>query len=252
MPPPPWSFFFPMAICRHGPSCSSRSGSASRSIPPGLRQSSPALADQNPETAWRGHLAGLVRSRTIEAWSDRGLQIEERLLQALNFRPREMVSGVSAEVPPEIFARDLVAYREEAWVAPLAAGLSLRIQSLRLGAPPLLQEVLASYAAYFDQLTTPPPEKSSWWRRTKRDPRKIQPPDDATWQVALNQLWLRAERAHQNFLERNQTRKRYLDAFDRPVSGAFDESPPALLDVPRTRWQRYLDEIEERRGRQAF
>jgi hypothetical protein len=220
--------------------------------PAWLRQSSPALADQNPETAWRGHLAGLVRSRTIEAWSDRGLQIEERLLQALNFRPRELVAGVPAEVPPEVFARDLVAYREEAWVAPLAAGLSLRIQSLRLGAPPLLQEVLASYAAYFDQLTTPPPEKSAWWRRTKRDPGKIQPPDDATWQVALNQLWLRAERAHQHFLERNQTRKRYLDAFDRPVSGAFDESPPALLDVPRTRWQRYLDEIEERRGRQAF
>lgn len=220
--------------------------------PAWLRQNSPALAGQNPEAAWREHLAGRSRARTIEAWSDRGLQIEERLLQALNFRPRELVSGVPAEVPPDLFARDLMAYRDQEWVASLAAALTMQIQSLRLGAPPLLQEVLASYAAYFDQLTTPPPEKSAWWRRTKRDPRKIQPPDDATWQVALNQLWLRAERAHQQFLERNQTRKRYVDAFDQSGSSDFDEPLPALFDVPRTRWQRYVDEIEERRGRQAF
>jgi hypothetical protein len=220
--------------------------------PAWLRKNSPALAGAHPETAWRDHLAERVRTRTIEAWSDRGLQIEEQLLQALNFRPRDWVAEVPGDVPPDLFARDLIAYRDQEWTAPLAAALSLQVQTLRLGAPPLLQEVLAHYAAFFDQLGTPPAEKTAWWRRTKRDPRKIQPPDDATWQVALNQLWLRAERAHQEFLERNQTRKRYVDAFDRPASGGLDAEPPPRHDLPRTRWQRFVDDIEERRGREAF
>jgi hypothetical protein len=213
-----------------------------------LRNNVPALDGKNPESAWREHLAARTRARTIEAWSDRGLQLEERLLQTLNFRPRDRVAGVPPEVPPEMFARDLIGYRGQAWVAPLAASLAIEMQSLQMGAPPLLQEALASYAAYFEQLTVAPPEKTSWWRRAKRDPKKIQPPDDATWQVALGQLWMRAERAHQSFLERHQTRKRYLDGFDVPDGGEFDARPSEFLDAPRTRWQRYVDEIEERIG----
>ena len=220
--------------------------------PAWLRRHAPALAERNPEEAWREHLAARVRSRTIEAWSDRSLQVEEQLLELLNFRPREYGAGTAPGVPHELFARDLVAYRDQEWAAPTASALSLRLQGLRLGAPPALQEVLASYAAYFDQFSVPPAQKTSWWRRTPRDARKPQPPDDATWQIALGQLWMRAERAHQRFLERHQTRKRYVDAFDQPTVGMFDELPPTLFDVPRTRWQRYVDEIEERRNRMAF
>ncbi len=210
-----------------------------------LRQNCLALRDQNPETAWKEYLEQKAQARTAEAWSDRGLQIEEKLLQALNFAPREQVAGVPDEIPPALFARDLIDYRAQPWVAPLAGALSLQIQSLVLGAPPALQEVLASYAAFFDQLATPPAEKQSWWKRSKpaKEPGQIQPPDDATWLVALNQLWMRAERAHQEFLENNQGRKRYVDSFDRPRVDAFAE--PDAGASPRTRMQRYVDEFEE-------
>ena len=214
--------------------------------PAWLRRHSPALAGQNPEAAWREHLAARARTRTIEAWSDRGLQLEERLLQVLNSRPRELVPGLPENVPQDLFARDLIAYRNEAWARPVASSLSLQVQSLGLGAPPALKEVLASYASYFDQFAAPPEEKGPWWRRGKRDPAKVHAPDDATWQIALNQLWLRAERTHQHFLERLQARKRYVDAYDRPEAGEFDEPAPALLDAPRTRWQAFVDEIEKR------
>ncbi|NLG34705.1 MAG: hypothetical protein GX548_05070 [Lentisphaerae bacterium] len=220
--------------------------------PAWLRRNIPALDGRNPEAAWREHLAGQSRARTIEAWSDQGLQLEERLLQTLNFRPRDLVAGVPADVPPDLFARDLIGYRGQEWVVPLTAALSLQVKSLQLGAPPLLKDVLASYAAYFDLFSSPPEEKTPWWRWSRRDPRKIRPPDDATWQVALNQLWQRAERAHQQFLERHQTRKRYLDRFDRTEPGSFDEPPATRLDVPRTRWQRHVDEVEVRRSLQAF
>ena len=213
-----------------------------------LRKNSGALKAQNPEAAWKRFLEQKTRARTAEAWSDRGLQIEEKLVQALNFRPRELAAGVPDDVPQELFARDLIDRRGQTWVLPLAGALSLQVQSLELGAPPALQEVLASYAAFFDQLGTPPPEKRAWWRRAKppQAAGKIQPPDDATWHVALNQLWMRAERAHQNFLESNQSRKRYVDSFDRPAAGDFAEPPASASERPRTRFQKYVDEAEER------
>ena len=70
--------------------------------------------------------------------------------------------------------------------------------------------------------------------------------------MALNQLWQRAERAHQEFLESNQNRKRYVDSFDRPQPGDFAEPDPAAADLPRTRLQQHVDEFEERRNRDSF
>jgi hypothetical protein len=211
-----------------------------------LRKNCPALRDQKPEMAWRAQLEKRARSRTIESWSDRGLQIEAKLLQTLNFRPQDLATNLPADVPQELFAHDLIGYRQQAWAPSIAAALSLQVQSLEIGASPALQEVLASYAAFFDQLVTPPPEKHAWWQRTKKDPKKIQPPDDATWQVALNQLWMRAERSHQAFLENNQSRKRYVDSFDKAAPGEFDEPPPSVSDLPRTHLQQYVDQAEER------
>ena len=219
--------------------------------PAWLRQNCPVLTGQHPETAWQEQLAERARTRTIEAWTDRGLQIEEQLLLVLNFRPRTLVAGVPADVPEDLFARDLIDYRQQEWVGPLSAALALQMQSLRVGGPPPLQEVLASYAAFFDQLTKPPLEKTSWWRR-KRNEGEIRPPDDATWQVALNQLWQRAERAHQQFLERHQSRKSYVDAFDQPLADDFNTPPPALRDLPRTRWQTAVDQVEERLNQRGF
>ena len=216
-----------------------------------LRKNIPALRDQNPEAAWRAELEQRSRSRTVEAWSDHGLQLEEKLLQALNFRPREVAAGIPGEVPPELYARDLIAYRNEGWARDVAAALSLRVQSLKLGAPPLLQEVLADYAAYFDQFAKPPVEKQAWWRLSKPEAAQGGPPDDATWQLGLNQLWQRAERAHQNFVERYQSRKRYVDSFDRGEPGELDETP-AATDLPRTRIQKYMDEVEEKTGQPPF
>ena len=216
-----------------------------------LRKNIPALRNKNPEAAWRAELEQRSRSRAIEAWSDHGLQLEEKLLQTLNFSPREVTAGIPNEVPPELYARDLIGYRNEAWARQVAAALSLQVQSLKLGAPPLLQEVLANYAAFFDQFAAPPAEKQAWWKLSKPESAKGGPPEDATWELGLNQLWQRAERAHQNFLERYQTRKRYVDSFDRSEGGELDETP-AASDLPRTRIQKYMDWEEERRGRGSF
>lgn len=216
-----------------------------------LRRNSPALRDRNPEAAWRAELEQRARARTVEAWSDRGLQLEEELLQTLNFRPRELAPDIPAEIPEELFASDLIEYRGQSWAPAVAAALSLRVQSLKLGAPPLLQNVLADYAAFFGQLAHPPAPKAAWWRRNRAQAERGAPPDDATWQVALNQLWRRAEQAHQGFLEQHQTRKRYVDSFDRPVAGEFEE-PAETVDLPRTPIQQYLDQVEERMGPQPF
>ncbi len=210
-----------------------------------LRKTSRALAGRHPEAAWQEHLAERSRARRIEAWSDRGLRVEEQLMQALHFRPRDLVAEVPREIPAEMFARDLIDLRGQEWVPPLAAALSLQVQGLRLGAPGALQEVLASYAAFLDQLAVTPVEKSGRWWRSRADEPRNRPPDDATWQIALNQLWLRAERAHQQYLERHQARKGYLDSFDRPVVDDFADPLPELFGLPRTRWQRYVDEIEQ-------
>ncbi|HAL92495.1 MAG TPA: hypothetical protein DCM68_05655 [Verrucomicrobia bacterium] len=211
-----------------------------------LRAHSRVLRDRKPEEAWREHLDQRARSRHAEAWGDRSLQVEEKLLQTLNFRPRDLAEAIPEEVPQEMFARELVEYRGQPWTVPVAASLSLQVQSLELGAVPALRGVLASYAAFFDQLGMPPPQKHSWWRRPRAGKGQLRPPDDATWQVALNQLWLRAERAHQDFLESHQTRKRYVDSFDRPVADDFAAPPPASSGLPRTRWQNYVDEAEDR------
>ena len=149
-------------------------------------------------------------------------------------------------MPPELFARDLIDHRGQDWTLPVVSALLLQVQSLSVGAPPAMQEVLASYAAFLEQLATPPAVKTSWWKRAPKNPDKIQPPDDATWQLALNQLWLRAERAHQGFLENHQSRKRYVDAFDQPTPGEFDEPESVPSDLPRTRAQQYVDEVEAR------
>ena len=70
--------------------------------------------------------------------------------------------------------------------------------------------------------------------------------------MALNQLWLRAERAHQAFLETHQNRKRYVDSFDRAAPGELAAPDPSAADLPRTRMQKAVDEFEERRSREAF
>ncbi|MGD9613495.1 MAG: hypothetical protein AB7V22_11425, partial [Kiritimatiellia bacterium] len=73
-----------------------------------LRKNCPALLDKNPESAWRAYLDEFIRGRVAEAWSDRGLQLEEKLLRTLNFAPREMAADVPPDVPPELFARNLI------------------------------------------------------------------------------------------------------------------------------------------------
>lgn len=217
-----------------------------------LRRTCAVLRDRKPEAAWREHLQQSTRARAAESWSDRGLQLEEKLLQNLNFRPRELTGPIPDEVPQELYARDLVEYRGQPWTRPVAAALAMQMQSLELGAPSALREVLEFYAAFFEQLGVPPAEKTAWWKHSKKNPKKIQPPDDATWQVALNQLWMRAERAHQGFLETHQTRKRYVDSFDRATPGEFGDSTLDDSTRPRTRWQKYVDGIEERWERATF
>ncbi len=212
-----------------------------------LRDNAAALQGQKPEDAWRAFLTELRRKRSVEAWSDRGLLLEERLLQALNFQPRNFAPEIPAEVPLDLFARDLIEFRAQAWVAPLAAALSLQVQSLKLGAPPTLQEVLTAYSQFFDELTRPPAEKQSWWRRAPKSSGKTPVGDDATWELALNQLWARAERAHQTFLATTQNRKQYVSQFDRGDEG-WQEPPPVESAVPRTAIQTYLDAAEDRLG----
>ena len=217
-----------------------------------LRQNCAALGPRNPETVWKEFLARKARARAAEAWGDRSLQIEEKLLQTLNFRPRDWLDAVPEDVPQELFARDLIALRDQSWTAPMAGALALQVRSLELGASPALLGVLASYAAFFEQLGTPPAGKTPWWKRAKKDSETLRPPDDATWEVALNQLWQRAERAHQAFLESHQNRKRYVDSFDRPAAGDLAEPDAAGDDLPRTRLQKCVDDFEERRSREAF
>jgi hypothetical protein len=213
-----------------------------------LRDHCAALKDAQPEKAWAAFLEKKTRVRNAEAWSDRGLQIEEKLLQTLNFRPRDVAADVPPEVPQDLFARDLIDHRAQPWVAPLAAALKLQVQSLELGAPLALRDVLASYAAFFEQLGLPPAEKSAWWKRAKKEDGKNRPPNDATWQIALNQLWMRAERAHQAFLENNQSRKRYVDSFDAPGMDDFADSP-AVADGPRTRYPAVPGRFRNRESR---
>lgn len=209
-----------------------------------LRQYCPALRAEgvNPETLWAAFLEERARSRTAETWSDRGLLLESKLLDLLNFSPRYLASDVPADVPTTLYAGDLMAFRSQSWVAPAAASLSLQVQSLMLGAPTDLQRVLAAYTAYFDLFSKPPEQKKPWWRRKKND--SGLPADDEAWQLGLSQLWMRAERAHQAFLESHQSRKRYVDSFDRPDPSDWNSLPDADPDVPRTSAQQYVDEVE--------
>lgn len=94
-----------------------------------LRKTCAALRDRKPEDAWRDHLEKRARLRQAETWSDRGLQIESKLLQALNFRPRDWVGSVPDDVPQDLFARDLIDHRGQAWTLPVAASLAMQIQA---------------------------------------------------------------------------------------------------------------------------
>jgi hypothetical protein len=72
-----------------GRRCSRPSGTRQAIDAAWLRKNCAGAA--GPESGRRpgGSIWRSVPARTAEAWSDRGLQIEEKLLQTLNFRPRD-------------------------------------------------------------------------------------------------------------------------------------------------------------------
>lgn len=240
-------FLFPHAELNAWAALCKAIGTRTTIDPAWLRAHCAALKEGKPEETWRAFLEARARTRALEAWSDRSLQVEEKLLQTLNFRPRDLADGIPNDVPPDLFARDLIDYREQTWTPPVAASLRLQVQSLALGAPAAFAPVLAAYGAFFSQLALPPFEKKPWWKPARKDPPKTRPPTDAAWLVALNQLWGRAEKAHQAFLENHQSRKRYVDAFDRPEPAAAEPPLSATEEAPpRTRLQRYVDDAEKR------
>ncbi len=241
-------FLFPRGDLNAWAAVSKAIGTRTAIDPAWLRAHCPVLSAGKPEEAWREFLEARARTRAVEAWSDRSLHVEEKLLQTLNFRPRDVADDIPNDVPAELFARDLIAYRGQAWTGPVAAALGLQVQSLELGAPPALGPVLAAYGAFFAQLALPPAEKTAWWKSARKETRKTRPADDAAWELALNQLWQRAERTHQAFLENHQSRKRYVDSFDRPEAGAADAPFAAEDGAPRTRLQQYLDAAESGAG----
>lgn len=216
-----------------------------------LKNNSPVLEGvQNPEGLWHEQLEKSSRVRTVEVRGDHSLMQEERLLKMLNIRPRDMADDIPPEIPSDLFARDLIEYRSQPWVPAVASALSLQVQSLKLGSLPAFQQVLSAYTAYFDQFQRSPVERTSRWRRRKNDPADLRPPDDTAWLLSLQQLWIRAETAHRLFLEQYQTRKSYVDSFDRMLAvPAADALMDPMEGVPRTRIQRYMDDIERRGGR---
>lgn len=238
-------FLFPHAELNAWAALSKAIGTRETIDPAWLRAHCAALQGRKPEEAWHAFLEARSRTRALEAWSDRSLQVEEKLLQTLNLRPRDLADGIPHDVPPDLFARDLIDYRGQTWTAPVAAALVLQVQSLELGAPPALEPVLAAYGAFFGELALPPAEKNAWWKPAKKEPAKTRPPTDAAWKLALNRLWRRAEETHQAFLENHQTRKRYVDAFDKPAADDLAAPLPNEETAPRTRLQRYVDEAEK-------
>lgn len=219
-----------------------------------FRAHAPALAgrEESPEAAWRAWLARTAAATDTAAGSgrrDRSLAQEALLMDILSCRPHETDPAVPADVPDEVYARDLAAWRGQPWCTRLAARLLVRVQELAPTAPDTFRETLSAYASYFAQLGTPPAPKKHWWQRSGDDvptaaPR---PPDDAAWALALNQLWQRAERLHRDFLENTLTRKQYIDTWDarsRPLSSDTDTLTDATESPPRTPLQLYLDRFD--------
>ena len=212
-----------------------------------LREHCPALAGKNPENEWRAWLARLASAEAAERQEDRSLRQESLLMDLLAVHPRDWVPDVPDGVPEEVFARDLAAWRNQPWCRTLAEGLLTRTKELAVASPPMLREAAGAYAAYFAQLATPPKAKTHWWQRSDESGTELpRPPDDATWALALNQLWQRAERLHQQFLETTLARRQYVDGWD--VRTRDDEriyGKSTEDEEPRTALQRYLDTIED-------
>lgn len=219
-----------------------------------FRAHSPALAgkDESPETLWRAWLARTAAAADSAAGAgrrDRSLAQEALLMDILTCRPRETDPGVPADIPAEVYARDLAAWRGQPWCTRLATRLLVRVQELAPTAPDALRDAIAAYASYFAQLATPPAPERHWWQRGGDDDDSAapRPPDDAAWSLALNQLWQRAERLHRDFLETTLARKQYLDLWDARSRPLPDDTPPDAPDeapLPRTPIQRYLDRFE--------
>lgn len=214
-----------------------------------LQRHSPALAGQNPEAAWRAWLIRFSSVNRLAGQKDRGFRQEMLLLDILNFRPRELAVDVPEDIPDELFASDLTDYRGQTWCLQLASALRMRVQDLGPGAPPSLREVLTAYSAYFAQLTRPPRPKLHWWQRSIAEDTSASPPppDDAAWALALHQLWQRAERLHQQFLETAQSRKQYVDEWDLQTMDAETLRHDHVLgdaEGARTPLQRYVDRFE--------
>ena len=213
-----------------------------------LRNHCPAVAGKNPESEWRAWLARLASAESVER-QDRSLRQESLLMDLLNVHPRDWLPDVPDEVPDEVFARDLTAWRNQAWCGTLSERLLARSKELAVASPPMLRDAVVAYSAYFAQLASPPKPKTHWWQRSSTDATEApRPPDDATWALALNKLWQRAERLHQQFLETTLARKRYVDGWDVssrepgpvPVGAEDDEGEGTPI-------QRYLDRVESGR-----
>lgn len=205
------------------------------------------LAGKNPEEEWRAWLARAAAASDTAAAGrqDRSLAQEALLMDVLRVRPRDAGPDVPNEVPEEVFAGELPAWRGQEWCTRLAGRLQIRVQELVPGSPQALREVLSGYAAYFAELGNPPKAKKHWWQRGGGDEKSdaLRPPDDAAWSLALNRLWQRAEAAHRAFLESTLARKQYVDGWD---LGTRDEMPESGEegDEPRTPIQRYMDGAE--------
>lgn len=220
-----------------------------------FRAHAPALSgsEESPEASWRAWLARTAAAAdTSTDRRDRSLAQEALLMDILSCRPRETDPAVPADIPDEVYARDLAAWRGQPWCTRLAARLLVRVQELAPTAPDAFRETLAAYASYFAQLGTPPAPKKHWWQRSGDDvptaaPR---PPDDAAWALALNQLWQRAERLHRGFLENTLARKQYIDTWDarsRPLPSDDSSLTDAPASPPRTPLQLYLDRFDSAR-----
>lgn len=217
-----------------------------------FRAHSPALADRDtsPEAAWSAWLARTAAAIDTAAGADRrdrSLAQEALLMDILSCRPHETDPDVPADVPDEVYARDLAAWRGQPWCTRLSVRLIARLQELAPAAPDTLRDALAAYSSYFAQLATPPAPKTHWWQRAPRDDASAapRPPDDAAWSLALNQLWQRAESLHRDFLETTLARKQYIDTWDarsRPLPS--DDTPIPPSPSPRTPIQLYLDRFD--------
>lgn len=221
-----------------------------------LRAHIPALAGKavSPESEWRAWLARTAASGST-AGQDRSLAQEALLMDLLTVRPRDWSPDVPGEVPPEVFARELAAWRGQEWCTRLAGQLLVRVQELVPGAPESLRGALAAYASYFAQLGTPPARKKHWWERDDASTPAAapRPPDDGAWSLALNQLWQRAESLHRDFLETTLARRQYIDAWETRFRAGTSDFPgvsPDSADAAdsRTPIQRYLDRIDAGQG----